>query len=63
MNYMTLEEAGEYLRLSKVTMYRLVTKKKIPVSKVGRKYLFSREKLDQWVEGKVVGRKKSGKTK
>lgn len=53
--YMTLEEASEYLKLSKVTMYRLVTDKKIPVSRVGKKYLFVRERIDEWVIKREVG--------
>lgn len=53
--YMTLEEVSEYLKLSKVTMYRLVTAKKIPVSRVGKKYLFVRERIDEWVIKREVG--------
>lgn len=46
----TFEEAKEYLKVSSSTLYRLVQKRKIPASKVGRSWRFRKEKLITWFE-------------
>ena len=46
----TFEEAKRYLKVSSSTLYRLVQKKKIPASKVGRSWRFRKEKLISWLE-------------
>lgn len=48
--WMTLQDVAEYLQLSKDLIYRLAQKGKIPASKVGGRWRFKKEKIDQWVE-------------
>ena len=46
----TAEQVARYLRVDKFTVYRLVTKKKIPAFKVGNQWRFKRELLDEWLK-------------
>ncbi|MCX7662123.1 MAG: helix-turn-helix domain-containing protein, partial [Candidatus Omnitrophica bacterium] len=39
-----------YLRISNSTLYRLLKKKKIPASKVGRSWRFRKSKIDEWLD-------------
>lgn len=50
----TIDEAANFLNLSKPTLYRLVSEKNIPHSKKGKRLYFSREKLTEWVESGEV---------
>jgi excisionase family DNA binding protein len=49
-NLLTAEQVARYLRVDKFTVYRLVTKKKIPAFKVGNQWRFKRELLDEWLK-------------
>jgi len=49
---LTFEEAKKYLKVSDSTLYRLVQRRKIPASKVGRSWRFRKEKLITWLEEK-----------
>ena len=48
--WMTLQEVAEYLQLSKDMIYRLAQNGRIPASKVGSRWRFRRERVDQWME-------------
>lgn len=51
---LTIEEASEYLGISKKTLYKWVHERKIPYVKIGRKCLrFDIEKLNKWIEEKT----------
>ena len=52
--WMTLQEVSEYLQLSKDQIYRLAQRGKIPASKVGSRWRFRRERVDQWMEDMAV---------
>lgn len=52
--WMTLQEVAEYLQLSKDQIYRLAQGGRIPASKVGSRWRFRRERVDQWMEGMAV---------
>ena len=52
--WMTLQEVAEYLQLSKDQIYRLAQRGRIPASKVGSRWRFRRERVDQWMEGMAV---------
>jgi len=47
--WMTTEEAAEYLQMGKTVIYTLAREGKIPNSKVNNKWLFSKNDLDSWV--------------
>lgn len=47
--YLTLEEASNYLGLSKKTLYQFTHKKTIPYYKPNRNIYFNVEDLDKWI--------------
>ncbi|MFZ7131967.1 MAG: helix-turn-helix domain-containing protein [Eubacteriales bacterium] len=51
---LTISEAVEYTRLSKPTLYRMTSTKKIPFLKVGGKVLFRLEELTAWLNAQSV---------
>jgi len=46
---LTIEEAAEYLRLGKRSVYKLAKAGKIPAKMVLNKWRFDRESLREWV--------------
>ena len=48
--FMTFAEAIEFLRLSRQTINRLIARKEIPNYKVGKRRLFDRDELIDWVK-------------
>jgi len=46
---LTIEEASELTKLSVKTLYTYAEKETIPHIKLGRRVLFSEDKLEQWV--------------
>lgn len=46
---LTLEEAAQYLKVAKPTLYRLLEDGKIPAFKVGNQWRFTRELIDKWL--------------
>ncbi|MBA3051806.1 helix-turn-helix domain-containing protein [bacterium] len=48
--WMKLKETAEYLQISQTSLYRMLTSKKIPASKVGRQWRFNRTRIEQWLE-------------
>jgi len=51
-NYMNVEDAKKFLKLSKSTLYEYVHEKKIPYVKVGDRVLFDEADLVTWMESK-----------
>lgn len=51
-NYMNIEDAKKFLKLSKSTLYDYVHDKKIPHVKVGDRVLFDESDLVTWMESK-----------
>jgi excisionase family DNA binding protein len=45
----TIEEAADFLRISKRSVYRLLKVGKIPARKVMHKWRFEREQLREWI--------------
>lgn len=56
---MTLSEMADYLRFTKKTIYRLLEGNRIPAIKVGRKWRFDKDTIDEWLQENSVGRKAS----
>lgn len=50
--FMTTPEAMKYLRISKVTLYKLMKRKKLPVRKIGKNYRYRKNELDKWLDAK-----------
>lgn len=47
---LTVPEVCEYLRVSQVTLYRLLRRKDIPAFRIGKKWRFNLEDLERWIE-------------
>ena len=50
---MNVREASEYLGISPDTLYRYVYQDKIPAFKLGNRWKFKRNILDNWIERKI----------
>jgi excisionase family DNA binding protein len=48
--YFNLTEAANYLGISKSSLYKKTASHLIPFIKPGKKILFNREVIDQWLE-------------
>ncbi len=53
---LTIDEAAQLIKLTKPTIYGLVSKSEIPVNKKGKRLYFSKQELIEWV---MSGRKKT----
>ncbi|MGA1874215.1 MAG: helix-turn-helix domain-containing protein [bacterium] len=47
------KEAIEYLRVSRITIYKLITEGKIKANKIGRDYRFLREDLNRFIRSEI----------
>src|SRR5437016_216001 len=47
--WLTTGEAAEYLGMGKTKLYLLSQNGKIPVSKIGKKWLYEQQLLDEWL--------------
>ena len=56
--FYTVEELAGYLRLTKRTIYRLLKGGNIPSVKVGHKWRFNKEFIDEWLNPPKGGAKK-----
>jgi excisionase family DNA binding protein len=54
---MDIKELSEYLGIGKSKIYSLIRMKKIPASKIGRQYRFSKEVVDSWLRDKIITKK------
>lgn len=52
--YLTKEEASELLRISRPTLDRMIKRKEIPYIKLGRRVLFRKKDIDEFLESKLV---------
>lgn len=50
--YLSMNDASEYLSLSRITLHRLVQSGKMPSYKIGKKRLFDKQELDKWMQTK-----------
>jgi len=54
---MDIKELSEYLGIGKSKIYNLIKQKKIPASKIGRQYRFSKDIVDNWLKERIVTKK------
>ena len=50
LRFLTLKETSGYLNVSVHLLYRLVETKQIPHTRIGRKILFDRQKLERFID-------------
>ena len=53
---MTLEELADYLRVTKKTIYRLLEKRSIPATRVGRQWRFDKASIEVWLRQNSIKR-------
>ena len=53
---MDIKDLSDYLGLGKSKIYALIRHKKIPASRIGRQYRFSKEVVDQWLKERLITR-------
>jgi excisionase family DNA binding protein len=51
---MDIKELSDYLGIGKSKIYNLIRHKKIPASKIGRQYRFSKDVVDAWLKEKII---------
>jgi len=51
---MDIKELTDYLGIGKSKIYNLIRQKKIPASRIGRQYRFSKDVIDQWLKEKLI---------
>jgi len=51
---MDVKELSEYLGIGVSKIYSLIRQKKIPASKIGRQYKFSKEVIDAWLKEQII---------
>ncbi|MDR3071728.1 MAG: helix-turn-helix domain-containing protein [Endomicrobium sp.] len=56
---MDIKQLSEYLGIGKSKIYSLIRMKKIPASKIGRQYRFSKDVIDCWLKDKIITGKES----
>jgi len=49
---LTPKEAGQYLKLHLRTIYHLAREGKIPGRKIGRRWRFKKDTLDEWLSNR-----------
>ncbi len=54
---MDIKELSNYLGIGKSKIYALIRSKKIPASKIGRQYRFSKSVIDNWLKEKIITKK------
>ncbi|RKY42672.1 MAG: DNA-binding protein [Candidatus Makaraimicrobium thalassicum] len=47
---MTIEEVADYLKMKVVTIYKHAQEGRIPAFKVGSKWRFKKQTIDEWIE-------------
>jgi excisionase family DNA binding protein len=55
---MTAQEVAEMLRVPRSTVYELARRRRIPFIKVGRRTLFARHTLLEWIAAQTVAPRK-----
>lgn len=59
--WLSVEEIGAHLGVSKETIYRWLEKKRVPAHRVGRLWKFKAREVDQWVmDGGATSRTAAG---
>ena len=52
---MTVNELSDYLKLDRMTIYKMLKKETIPASRIGHQWRFFREDIDAWIRSHRVG--------
>ena len=53
---MDIKTLAQYLGMGRSKIYNLIRQKKIPASRIGRQYRFSKALVDQWLKEQLITR-------
>jgi len=48
--WLTVGDISKYLKISNETIYKWIEKRGMPAHKVGRRWMFKRVQIDEWIE-------------
>lgn len=51
---MNVSELAEYIGVSRSKIYKMIKEKKVPASKIGRQYKFSKQVIDSWLKENII---------
>ena len=51
---MNVAELAVYIGVSKSKIYKMIKVKKVPASKIGRQYKFSKQVIDAWLKENII---------
>ncbi len=51
---MDIQDLAAYLGIGKSKIYGLIRQRKIPASRIGRQYRFSKEVIDTWLREQLI---------
>lgn len=46
---MTVDEVAKYLRMHEMTIYRMAAEGRLPAYKVGNRWRFKKDRIDEWL--------------
>jgi excisionase family DNA binding protein len=56
--WLTVDDISKYLSVTKDTIYKWIDNRNMPAHKVGRKWMFQKTEIDEWVKsGKAADEK------
>lgn len=56
--WLTVDDVSKYLSVTKDTIYKWIDNRNMPAHKVGRKWMFQKNEIDEWVKsGKAADEK------
>ncbi len=56
---MTVKELSDYLRLDRMTIYKMLKEGNLPASRIGHQWRFFRDDIDEWIRSLRPGHKKA----
>ncbi|MBI4052091.1 MAG: helix-turn-helix domain-containing protein [Elusimicrobia bacterium] len=57
---MDIKMLAQYLGLGRSKIYNLIRQKKIPASRIGRQYRFSKSLVDNWLKERLITKSEEG---
>ena len=57
---MTVAELSQYLKLDKITIYKMVKEKRMPAVRIGHQWRFFQEDIEKWIRSQSVDVKTNG---
>jgi excisionase family DNA binding protein len=58
--WLTIEGLVSYLKMSRIKLYQMAQKGKLPASKIGNQWRFNRKKIDNWMNEDIPYKQKAG---